>query len=565
MPTQWSIRFWLSLILVAGLGCLPMEEAVASMPMRAVILFDTSGSMRTHDPQRLSVAAARLFLSLARPEDEVSVVAFSDRGESLAPLTGLTSPGSIAHLQALLMSLKFTGQTTDFAAALQAGLDSFPPTPPPGASRDVVILLTDGKLDLGGKRRADEPAILAHMREALLPQYRRRGIRIYTLAFTEAADQALLQEMAEHTEGAYAVIPGPERLHAVFSQLFLQARQAESVPVTDQTVLLDESIQEATLIFSKRQAQEPITLVTPQRERLHASSTRPDMTWTSTPAYDMVQMTNPEAGRWQIERSDGDTESLAVVGRSSVELQITLEPAFREAGTPMTLVAFLTENDQRVQTPERVQQLTMQAAIITPQGETRTLSLARHQDGTFVTTLKDIHDPGTYHAQVTASSAQLQRQRGLAFTVYRPCFGPQVEAGPPAMMRVTLAASCPTLHDLELQAGYRLAEMPTVSIPLMPLQPGLYTALLAPHASKQAAEVTLRIHGRIDTEGPFTLLKGPWTLPAVSPTPEVALLGDIALQMVSKLLLLNGVLVIVGGGGFGMYKVLRQQRKRVHD
>jgi hypothetical protein len=37
--------------------------------MRAIILFDVSGSMRQNDPQRLSVMAAQLFVDLAQPRD----------------------------------------------------------------------------------------------------------------------------------------------------------------------------------------------------------------------------------------------------------------------------------------------------------------------------------------------------------------------------------------------------------------------------------------------------------------------------------------------------------------
>jgi hypothetical protein len=49
----------------------PVSQAVAATPMRAVILFDVSGSMRQNDPHRLSHTAARLFVDLAQPQDQV--------------------------------------------------------------------------------------------------------------------------------------------------------------------------------------------------------------------------------------------------------------------------------------------------------------------------------------------------------------------------------------------------------------------------------------------------------------------------------------------------------------
>jgi len=101
--------------------------AEASKSLRAIILFDVSGSMRHNDPQRLSVAAAQLFVDLAQPQDAVGLVVFSDRGVPLVPLTTLVNPTTRTLLHTHLRTLKFTGETTDLAAALEAGLAGLPP------------------------------------------------------------------------------------------------------------------------------------------------------------------------------------------------------------------------------------------------------------------------------------------------------------------------------------------------------------------------------------------------------------------------------------------------------
>ena len=287
--------------------------------MRVVIVFDTSGSMRTSDPKRLSQEAAHLFVSLARPEDAIGVVSFSDHGVPLMPLTSLNSPATKTRLQVLLKSLAFTGQTTDLAAALEAGLASFPPRPATG-SRDLVLLLTDGQLDLGPRRRAEEPRVLTHIQQTLLPQYCERDIALYTIAFTKGADQTLLQEMAQTTRGTLHFIPNAADLHKAFRDLFVVAQQAESLPLVGNTVLLDNSIQAAQLILSKRDKQEQIKLVTPQQESLDAHTTRQGMAWTSTPAYDLVHITHPQPGLCPIVRSVGRSvrRSALQIGRAHV-------------------------------------------------------------------------------------------------------------------------------------------------------------------------------------------------------------------------------------------------------
>ena len=89
--------------------------------MRAVIVFDNSGSMRQNDPQRLSRVAARLFLDLAQPHDHIGLVAFSETAIPLTPLLSMHAPTAKQTLLDRLRSLQFDGQTTDLGVALQAG------------------------------------------------------------------------------------------------------------------------------------------------------------------------------------------------------------------------------------------------------------------------------------------------------------------------------------------------------------------------------------------------------------------------------------------------------------
>ena len=61
--TQWVLLLLITIWYDPALGW----GAEASRSLRAIILFDVSGSMRHNDPQRLSVAAAQLFVDLAHP------------------------------------------------------------------------------------------------------------------------------------------------------------------------------------------------------------------------------------------------------------------------------------------------------------------------------------------------------------------------------------------------------------------------------------------------------------------------------------------------------------------
>jgi von Willebrand factor type A domain len=557
-------RYGLICVGLAWLAWVTGQEALAAIPMRAVILFDTSGSMRQNDPQRLSHVAAQLFLELARPRDQMGLVAFSDRGVPLVPLTSLSSPEARRPFAAALRSLPFNGQTTDLGVALRMGLASFPEQKA-APSRDLVLLLTDGKLDLGAQRRGAEPLALAYIQDTLLPEYQERGIALYTIAFTEGADRALLQELAQATAGEFRFIPNASMLHHAFSALFVMAKEAESIPMQNGAVLMDASIQEASLVLAKPNPQEPLGLVTPQQQRLDAGSKHPGVRWNATPAYDMVQRHQPESGKWQVERPSGGGDDMAIIGASTLSLHIRLSPEYLEAGEPLRMQVHLLDQQQPIRDPQRLQELQVHAEIIAPMGESQRLPLTLQQDGEFAATLNTHEIPGQYGLVLSVSGPTLQRQRTLSFMLQPRCFVPAVLAEPAVTVRVTLTDACPFFRTLQLEASYGSHALEEAGanrwVPLESLQPRVFEAVLPPPGSNEKQEVRLRIHGSLNHQA-FTLIKGPLSLPELPAPPLdwLALAQTVGLQ----LCVVNIVLAAFGTGGYGLYRY-RTCNRRVSD
>jgi Mg-chelatase subunit ChlD len=535
--------------------------AEASRSIRAIIVFDVSGSMRHNDPQRLSVAAAQLFIDLAQPQDTVGLVVFSDRGVPLVPLGALANPTTRTLIQTQLRALKFNGQTTNLAAALEAGLAGFPPGPDK-SHRDLVLLLTDGQLDLGKQRRSEEPALLAHIRQVLLPQYRQRGIGLHTIAFTAEADQAFLQEIAQATGGEFRFIKDAAILHKAFSQLFILAHQSESFPLDQENFVIDKSVQNISLVFAKREPRERISLVSPQHGVASADNVPAGMTWNSTPAYDRVQITQPEPGTWQIERSAGVQEGVAIVGASTMSLQVELSPTYQEAGEPISLRAFLQDKGQIVREAQQVQQLTMRAEVTTPQKGTLPVTLMPQSAGVFVATLPPLQAAGQYGLVVTAASPTLQRQRTLSLTLHPRCFQPLVSSTAPATVQLLLSAACPSFQALAVEAERTTDDRSTTRIALSSPQAGVLETTIPPLKPGQIGQVTLHVRAHPSGAEPFSIVKGPWPLPVTAAVPAPSPLPaspatswhDAAAGAIRKLLALNGILVLVAGMGYGLYR-----------
>ncbi len=563
------LLFWM--LISVGNVCFPRWSEAEAPVMRAIILFDDSGSMRKTDPHQLSKKAAQLFLTLARPDDSVGLVAFSDTSVPLVPLLPLSTPQLKEQFHAQLRHLTFRGQTTDLRAALEAGLASLP-VQSEKTSRDVVLLLTDGKLDLGRSRRADEPAALAYIRQTLLPQYRQRNIALYTIAFTAEADQALLQEMARVTQGEFRVVQNAAMLHQAFSELFVLANQIESLPIQEGTFLVDQSIQEASLVLSKQDPLEQISLVTPQEVRLNAQSAPPNINWTSTPSYDHVQLKNPEAGPWRIDHPSRTGQDIAIINSSPLTLQIEVHPVYREVGEPLTIQAFLEENKQRINDPSRLEGLQLYAEITSPQGEVLSLPFTHREERVFTAQVNSVNTPGQYRVKLTATSSTFHRQRALTFSVHPPCFQTSFSRTAPLTFQTTLSDTCPAFQELTLEAEYSINDTAPQRLPLIAPQPKHFQVTIPPLEPEQTGKVVLHIRGQLPDGETFDLKKGPWDLPKTAPlspalsaetSPPIEEIVEIGKTVGFNLLLLNGILVILGGVGWYGYSFYRTGRKKV--
>src|SRR5206468_1595082 len=160
---------------------------------------------------------------------------------------------------------------------------------------------------------------------------RQRRIGLHTIAFTAEADQAFLQELAQATGGEFRFIHDAAIVHKAFSQLCIVAHQSDPFPLDHEHLGIEKSVQDLGPIFAKREPRERIGLITPQHGVAHADNAPPGMTWNSTPAYDRVQITQPEPGTWHIERPAGVQEGVAIVASSTLNLQVELSPTYQEA------------------------------------------------------------------------------------------------------------------------------------------------------------------------------------------------------------------------------------------
>jgi tight adherence protein B len=188
--------------------------AAESMPLRAVLVFDTSSSVVGERLAALK-AAGDAFLKGLRPADEVALVGFSEEITWLAPAT--TDKDAVRRA---LDRLAPAGATAAFDALFAAVALS------EEGGRPLVVLFTDGDDNMSFLGEKD--ALTAVERSNALVHavcWREPGVRssapghISQEELSEMEQSVGLRHIAEATGGRFWGADSPERLRHAFAQI----------------------------------------------------------------------------------------------------------------------------------------------------------------------------------------------------------------------------------------------------------------------------------------------------------------------------------------------------------
>ena len=100
-----------------------------------------------------------------------------------------------------------------------------------------MILLTDGMVDI-----SKDPKVNAIERNKILnqilPKLVKAGVTIHTIALSQNADHELLKTLSTKTDGWYQAVESAEELQKVFLKIFEQSAARDSLPLTDNKLML---------------------------------------------------------------------------------------------------------------------------------------------------------------------------------------------------------------------------------------------------------------------------------------------------------------------------------------
>jgi von Willebrand factor type A domain len=446
--------------LVGGcLAILALLMSLASVSIAAaqnagidvVLLMDSSGSMAKNDPRKLRVPAAKLFMSLLGQNDRIGLVSFSDNGYPVLHLTAATADGS-ARILASADKVSSKGVYTNLYAALASGVSMLTKEGQAGQEK-MLILMSDGKMDVGD---SDEDGRLTQrLQEELLKTIEEKGIKVYTIAFTEASDIDLLRDIARRSGALFKLAKSDPDLHEVFSDIFESAKSPDMLPIDGGEFSVDPSIEEVTIVASKEREDVRIFLQTPQGQEISSEDAGGDLKWFVSENFDMITLRKPESGTWKLLFTGGKNRAYIV---TNMTLNHNPQQPSLRAGEDMVLETWLEQDGKLLDKEALLTNTRFRMNIVGPDGRSTGFDLfddgqsgdRKAADGVYSNTLMyDI--PGSYRADLIAESETFKRQKTVHFEVQAPPPGSQPAQPAPAPAEQAPAAEAQTAPDADVQ------------------------------------------------------------------------------------------------------------------
>lgn len=416
-----------------GTRSLPVPGAAAAAPAiprgcDMILLMDSSGSMKRTDPKGYRNAAAKLLISLLGGDDRIGVMSFGDATTRLAPLTQNTKQNRRQLFRAVdrITSKEYS---TDITDAVRKGFDELRSS---SRRERIIMMMSDGKLALGA---AEKDVVALEQLKRLLPELEQANIRLYTVAFTEESDSALLENIARETGGFFRYAREDKDVHIMFVSLFEKLKAPDAVPFEGEAFFIDGEITEATVLVTKKPGT-ALSLVDPSGARYTASRYSAALEWYPTPVFDMITIQKPAPGTWSVKLSVNEGNKVFVLTKLS--LRTSFDRSFVTSGQTVTIDAWL-EKQGGVVTEQGVLETTAFAAEITgPDAKPFRLDLVSAAAGTAAPA------SGTYAARFTGPAAgeytltllaqgkTFKRTRTIAFMAIEPPPAPPAEPKPAA-------------------------------------------------------------------------------------------------------------------------------------
>jgi len=330
----------------------------------AVLVIDTSGSMRFADPERIALEAATLFMGMMETRNSrIAIVPFSGSLHSVMPLTPIDDPNVRDDIRRSVSRFQYHG-FTDIGLGLRAAAEMLLEDPIE-TNTPVILLFTDGQIELSPQAERSEEESFVDTWWAVDNVGSFTPIYTIGLNFDGSINTEFLEYIAHRTSATSHVIEDPSLLPLVFNEIFA-SHMRTSIDVvqefiadgqyTNVPINIDSHfVAEANIIMLSSQPLENVQLFTPLGEEVVFDG---DLyTLTSANRYSIVKIINPMAGEWllRVRGVPEDNITINLIYNYTIDIAFSVsQPAMTgmlfDPDTPLTVNAILVSQMPQSQT-----------------------------------------------------------------------------------------------------------------------------------------------------------------------------------------------------------------------
>ncbi|WP_411344800.1 vWA domain-containing protein [Paenibacillus sp. WLX1005] len=388
-------------------------------PIDAVLLLDTSSSMKNSDPNKLGNEAMKLFIDMLPTQgDRVGVVAYTDQIEREKALTSIASADSKSGLKTFIDDLN-RGPYTDISVGMSEAVNILQDGAQQG-NEPMIVLFADGNNELnsnGGKSNSEADQQL----QAAVDKAKQLGYPVYTVGLNADGklNQQALANIASETGGKSFVTSSADELPQILSDIFAAHQQVNVVPVDSITGngqfqdvkinIPNQSVKEANIsIMSSQQVE--VKLVDPDGKAVAVPSDQ--ATLSTSKSYSLVKLLNPKQGDWtlQVKGVDRDKIDINLIFNYSLELALNpIEDKAYSKGDTIDISAYLASNGQKLTDASQVG--SMKAVLnVTDLDNNATSQVPLNTNGTEFTGAFEVPDNHRYQLVVRAEEQSFYRE-----------------------------------------------------------------------------------------------------------------------------------------------------------
>lgn len=379
-----KIGLFFCIILLIELLFIPLKAQASDFGdsgVDVVIVVDTSGSMKSTDPERIAIEAANLFIDMIEmSESKIGLVSFSSKLGTIIELTDINSISDKKDLKGSIDQLPYDGDT-DMGLALQKGYELLQSGADDG-NQKAILFLTDGKIDLGdSKTRSDENSY--NDTQDVVNKAASDGIPIYTIGLNSDGnvDEDMLSDIAKNTSGRSYLVDSVDNLPEIFDEIFADFINSNIIPLGDFETngkdftdipfsISNNSVLEANIIMISKEKLQKMELIDPSGSNVALNS---DSAFVSeSNQYTLLKLITPAMGDWKfrIKGADGCKVHVNLIFNYKVNLVCELKLVSNDTGTFIQVTSWLEKEGEKLTDKSLYATFTGEAFCIASKGDT---------------------------------------------------------------------------------------------------------------------------------------------------------------------------------------------------